>query len=264
MLSYPSGLQVSTRSLTLLADLLRAHRRDLGTQWRALPCSRQALLVLARLRKDETYPDLATGFQIGVATVCRYVHEALDLLHSLAPTLAQAVQAAAKKAYLILDGTVLPIDRVFTHSGRDGPYYSGKAHRHGMNVQTLADPTGRLVWASPALPGAVHDVRAACRHAIPQALATGNVTTFADKGYQGAGPAISVPCRSRRIDQATGRYLPLSANQKAVNSAHARLRAPGERANAQLKSWKILRQIHSSPCEATHLVNAVQVLILNT
>jgi hypothetical protein len=264
MLSYPSGVQVSTRALTLLTDLLRAHRRDLHTQWRALPCGRQALLVLARLRKNETYLDLAAGFEIGVATVCRYVHEAVDLLASLAPTLAQAVQAVAEKAYVVLDGTVLPIDRVFTRSGRDGPYYSGKAHRHGMNVQTLADPAGRFLWASPALPGAIHDVRAARRHSIPQALATAGVRTFADKGYQGAGPGISVPCRSRRVDRDTGRYLPLSANQKAVNAAHARLRAPGERANAQLKSWKIFRQIHSSPSDTTHLVNAVQALILNT
>src|SRR5574339_13042 len=92
MLSYPSGLQVSTRALTLLTDALRAHRVQLHTQWRALPCGRQALLVLARLRKNEAYPDLAAGFAIGVATVCRYVHEALDLLSVMAPTLADAVQ----------------------------------------------------------------------------------------------------------------------------------------------------------------------------
>jgi hypothetical protein len=30
-----------------------------------------------------------------------------------------------------------------------------------MNVQVLADPFAQLLWASPALPGAVHDVRAA-------------------------------------------------------------------------------------------------------
>jgi hypothetical protein len=77
MLSYPSGLQVSTRALRLLTDALRAHRVQLRTQWRALPANLQALLVLARLHKNETYPDLAAGFEIGVATVCRYVHEAL-------------------------------------------------------------------------------------------------------------------------------------------------------------------------------------------
>jgi len=33
-------------------------------------------------------------------------------------------------------------------------------------VQVLADPTGRLVWASPALPGAWHDLGAAREHGL--------------------------------------------------------------------------------------------------
>ncbi len=85
---------------------------------------------------------------------------------------------------------------------------------------------------------------------------------LADRGYQGAGPAVTVPQRPRRKDPNTGPYRPLSQNQKDVNTAHARLRGPGERANAQLKNWKILRKIRSSPSHATTLVNAVQTLIL--
>jgi hypothetical protein len=53
----------------------------------------------------------------------------------------------------------------------------------------------------------------------------------------------------------------LSRNQKQVNAAHARHLGPGERANAQLKSWKILRRIRSCPARATALVKAVAVLI---
>jgi hypothetical protein len=37
---------------------------------------------------------------------------------------------------------------------------------------------------------------------------------------------------------------------------------PGERANAQLKSWKVLRKIRCSPSRVTTLVQAVMVLIL--
>ena len=58
---------------------------------------------------------------------------------------------------MLLDGTLLPIDRI----ADDRPFYSGKHKKHGMNVQLLADPSGRLLRASPALPGAVHDIRAA-------------------------------------------------------------------------------------------------------
>lgn len=35
-----------------------------------------------------------------------------------------------------------------------------------MNVQVLTDPFGRLLWASPALPGSTHDLAAARQHAM--------------------------------------------------------------------------------------------------
>jgi hypothetical protein len=87
----------------------------------------------------------------------------------------------AKKAgwaYVVLDGTLIPIDRV----AADRPFYSGKHKRHGMNLQVIASPGGDILRVSGALPGSVHD-----------------------------------------------------------NKAHAKLRVPGERANAQLKTWRILR-----------------------
>ncbi len=59
MLSYPSGMTVSTRALTTLAEALRRHRRERATRWRKLSARRQALLVVAYLRKGETYADLA-------------------------------------------------------------------------------------------------------------------------------------------------------------------------------------------------------------
>jgi hypothetical protein len=40
-------------------------------------------------------------------------------------------------------------------SGHDRAFYSGKHKRHGLNVQVIADPIGRLVWISPVLPGAL-------------------------------------------------------------------------------------------------------------
>jgi hypothetical protein len=68
-------------------------------------------------------------------------------------------RVAAGKAFVILDGTLLRIDRVAMSSGRDRRYYSGKHKCHGMNVQVISDPAGRLVWVSPALPGALADAK---------------------------------------------------------------------------------------------------------
>lgn len=265
MLVYPSGMTVSTQTLTFVAAALRAHRRQRGTRWRLLSSGQQALMVLAHLRKGETYRDLAVGFGVGVTTAYRYLREALQVLAALAPTLEQAIRTCVRKAYVVLDGTLLRIDRVAMASGNDRPYYSGKAKAHGVNVQVLADPAGRLIWASPALPGARHDAGAAATHGIPAALAAAGVTAFADSAYHGVGCTIRAPFRKSRHDKATSKFVsrPLSAGMKAVNRAHAALRGPGERANATLKSWRLLRKIRSSPADATTLVNAVQTLILN-
>jgi len=48
------------------------------------------------------------------------------------------MKTASVKAFVILNGTLLPIDRI----AADTPHHSGKDNRHGMNVQVLADPLG--------------------------------------------------------------------------------------------------------------------------
>lgn len=146
MLVYPSGTDMSSSSLRLLSARLRAHRRQRGTRWRRLNAGRQALLALAHLRCGHTYGQLAAGSGIGTITAYRYVTDAVELLAALAPDLATAMKTATQKAFAILDGTLLPIDRITA----DRPFYSGNHKRHGMNVQVLADPHGRLLWPSPA------------------------------------------------------------------------------------------------------------------
>jgi hypothetical protein len=211
---------------------------------------RQALLALAHLRNGQPYAQLAAGFGIGTTTASRYITEAVELLAAFAPTLAEAMRAASMKAYLLLDGTLLPIDRI----AADRPFYSGKHKKHGMNVQVIADPKGRLLWASPALAGAVHDVRAAREHGIIDALAKAGITCWADKGYQGAGGTVRLPYR--------GRWDSLSAGQQAVNRSHAKVRALVEPAIATLKSWRLLRKLRCSTTRITSLVQAVLTLHL--
>ncbi|MFF3890421.1 transposase family protein [Streptomyces sp. NPDC001914] len=248
MLVYPSGIDLSSRSLQHLSGLLAGHRRRIASRWRRLTCGRQAVLVLAHLRCGDTYARLAAGFRVGIATVHRYIREAVDLLAALAPTLEQAITMVRKKAYVILDGTVLPIDRI----AADSPYYSGKKKHHGMNVQVLADPAGRLIWASDALPGAVHDLTAARTHGIPAALATDDVKCWADRAYQGAGPAVRVAFRGKNLRGWRRRY----------NRDHAKIRSLGERAMATLKCWRLLRKLRCSTTRITAVVRAVVALEL--
>ncbi|GGN86815.1 IS5 family transposase [Streptomyces albiflavescens] len=215
-----------------------------------MSAGRQALLALAHLRNGHPYAQLAAGFGIGTTTAYRYITEAVDVLAALAPSLADAVRAASRKAFVLLDGTLLPIDRI----AADRPFYSGKHKKHGMNVQVVADPSGRLLWASPALPGAVHDVRAAREHGVIDALVGAGIVCWADKGYQGAGGTVRVPYR--------GRWETLSAGQQAVNRSHAKIRALVEQAIATLKSWRLLRKLRCSTTRITSLVQAVLTLHL--
>lgn len=62
-----------------------------------------------------------------------------------------------------------------------------------MNVPVLADPAGRLIWVSDALPGATHDLTAARSHGIPAALDADDIKCWADKAYQGSRPIDSCP-----------------------------------------------------------------------
>jgi hypothetical protein len=48
-------------------------------------------------------------------------------------------------------------------------------------------------------------------------------------------------------------------SQKEANRAHARLRAPGERANAQPKAWRILCKLRCCPWRAGQLAKAIHV-----
>lgn len=78
---------------------------------------------------------------------------AVDLLAARAPTLDEAVRAASTKAYVLLDGTLLPIDRI----AADQPFYSGKHKKHGMNV------AGRRGSVRPAAMGLARTARGRSR-----------------------------------------------------------------------------------------------------
>ncbi len=160
---------------------------------RRLSPGRQALLT-SHLRNGHPYGQLATGSGIGATTACRYIAGAVELLAVLAPTLAEAVRTASTKARVLLDAALLPIDRI----AADRPYRSGAHKKHGVNVQVLADPSDRLLWASPTLPGAVHDTRAAREHGIISTLADADIRCWADEGHRGVKGTVRVPCRGRR------------------------------------------------------------------
>ena len=80
MLFYRAALPLSSRTLNYAAGIIRRRLKAIGSRWRKLNPGREALLVLAYLRKGETFEQLAAGFGIGRTTAWRYVSETVDLL----------------------------------------------------------------------------------------------------------------------------------------------------------------------------------------
>jgi hypothetical protein len=158
MLFYRAAPPLSSKTLSYVAGIIRRHRASTGSLQRKPDPGQQALLVLACLCKGETFAELAAGLGVSTTTAWRYAEEVVALLAARAPKLRKAVRDAQKAghdAYVVVDGTLIPIDRV----AADRPSCSGKHERHGMNLQVIASPDGDLPWVSGALPGSVHDKR---------------------------------------------------------------------------------------------------------
>ena len=118
------------------ATASRLARAGAGSAPDGKPCWSWFTCATARRSRD-----LAAGFAVGTATAWRYARETITLLAARAPKLRSALAAANKDghAFVVIDGTLIPIDRV----AADRPFYSGKHRRHGMNLQVIASPGGR-------------------------------------------------------------------------------------------------------------------------
>lgn len=95
----------------------------------------------------------------------------------------------------------------------------------------------------------MHDTKAQWIWGVLAELEAAGLVTLADKGYQGAAHA-RIPYRGKNKPE----------SQRQANRAHPKLRAPGERANAQLKRWRILRKLRCCPWRAGQLAKAIRVL----
>ena len=118
-------------------------------------------------------------------------------------------------------------------------------HEHTVHHQP---PDGGLLWTSSALPGAVHDTAAARIWTIPAQLWEAGINALADKGHTGLDTqVIAVPWKGR--------------DKPEPKKTYNRLRAPGERAFAQLKTWRILRKLRCNPHRTTNITRAITTLI---
>ena len=266
MIPYRAMLDVPAGLLRYLSRLLAAERRRRSTPARSrkLTCYDQAKLALRWFRDRTRIEALGRDHGVSRATAYRYVAEAVDVLSAQAPGLPQALERAMADGvpYVILDGKVFASDRcsepmTSVKGEQVDAWYSGKAHRHGGNVQAVMRPDGLPLWAGPAEPGSVHDITAARLHALPalyRAAALG-MPCLADSGYEGAGIGVLTPVKKPAGNQE------LDTGTRTRNALLRDLRCRGERGFALLtQRWAALQHITADPDRTTEITRAALVL----
>jgi hypothetical protein len=254
---FRAGVRVSAGTCGDLAVSLRRRHERQGTRWRLLSPLAQAVLVIAFLRTNLTYAELAAGFGISPATCWRGIREGISVLADRGRriSLADVAELAVKMGwdYLIVDGVHVPAVTFGRKTAGQWAFYSGKHKRHGLNVQTVCSPDGELLRAAAPLPGATVDVTAARKAGIA-AMLTSVIGVLADLGYLGWDQAVITGRRKPRGKE-------LTPAQRAANRLQAQLRCVGERGNARLKYWKVLAsELRCRPEQCTAMVKAVLAL----
>lgn len=121
-------------------------------------------------------------------------------------------------------------------------------------MQTVAAPDGELLWVSGVLPGRTVDITAARHFKIADKVLE-FLGLLADLGYVGLHPDVITGYKRKRGEKT------LPDGKKAANQAQASLRCLGERANSQLKQWRVLTSdFRGQPRQLTAVVKAIQAL----
>lgn len=203
---------------------------------RALTLMQAVEATVIYLRRNHVQESVGEFYEVSQSTVSRAISVLTPLVRAatshLVPDDAQVTAAVADRIVLV-DGTLAPVWSWRGHR----ELYSGKHRRTGFNLQVIADAHGRLIAVRGPIEGCAHDARALRETGLP-ALLAGAAYVFADLGYRGTG--YFTPRRKPVGGQLTDQH-------REYNERISAIRAPIERAVANLKTWRILHTDYRRP-----------------
>jgi hypothetical protein len=193
----------------------------------------QAVKVTVMYEKNNVTEELLGElFGVSQPTISRVINK-------IEPIIAEVLAARVPQVEDVPDGIVVLVDGTLAPcwSWADAPdLRSGKHKTTGHNHQVGASLDGRLLFITDPLPGKTHDARAFRDSGLHKHLDVSN--GFGDKGFLGTG--LITPFRK----PPGGELLPW---QKEFNATVNSLRAPVERAIANVKTWRILHTDYRRP-----------------
>ena len=223
-------------------------------------------LALSYLREGVSIRGLARISGIPVTTLRDNIGPILEAFDRLAPLLPDgtiigdfddiAWWCAETGGTIIVDGTELAIARptgqverlfglqrgVTVSSGsqlglpvEQRPYYSGKKKTHTLKTIAVCDAESNLLWVTPLLGGATHDLTALRDANLPSHLADSGLDVLADSGFQGLQhdvEALELPTRRPRDNSE------LTKTDRFFNSVLSSNRVRVEHSIGRLKQWR--------------------------
>ena len=108
------------------------------------------------IRRNRTQAELAEDFSVSQATISRVMARWTPRLGEVLDEFVPAVEDLDASEQVIVDGTLSPCWDWNSEQG----LFSGKHRRTGVNLQVVADLTGRLLWVSKPARGSTHDAKA--------------------------------------------------------------------------------------------------------
>jgi len=203
-------------------------------------------LALAHLREGVSLRGLARVLGIPATTLRDNVNPVLAAFDRLAPLLPDgtviadfddiAWWCAEHSGTIIVDGTEFGVARP-AGQAEQRPFYSGKKKLHTHKTITVCDKTSNLLWVTPLVGGATHDLTALRDANLPVHLDDSGLDVLADSGFQGLQHdvvGVELPTRRRRCDGE------LTKIERFFNSVLASSRVRVEHAIGRLKQWRCL------------------------